>query len=185
MITLAKDCLVFRLSNGETVPFSADMISIELTGESARWFDPELASHAAKAVFHYFKRELGRQCVTAEEFASAMEKVLRGFKPGGADAGADPVHHHVIESDLSRLASEAGHGGELLFFPTLRNQLRQHLRNRPRVLRFCGLRACVKTIAGARRWTPRCRDLEDQIVEFLRECVGAETGHSELALVVE
>jgi len=184
MITLAKDCLLFHLSNGETVPFSADMISVELTGESARWFDPEVASHAAKAVFHYFKRELGRQSVTAEEFASAMEKVLRGFKPGNSSAGED-AKPHVIESDLSLLASEAGHGGELLFFPSLRKQVRQHLQDRPRVLHFRGLRACVKQIAGARRWTSRCRDLEEQIVGFLRECAGAENAHCELALVVE
>ena len=59
------------------------------------------------------------------------------------------------------------------------------LQDRPRVLRFCGLRDCVKQIAGARRWTSRCRDLEEQIVGFLRECAGAETGHSGLALVVE
>ena len=185
MITLAKDCLVFRLSNGETVPFSAEMISIELTGESARWFDPEVACHAAKAVFHYFKRELGRQSVTAEEFASAMEKVLRGFNAGSTEDDAIAARHQVIESDLSRLANQAGHGGELLFFPSLRNQLRQHLQGHPRVLRFHGLRECVKHITGARRWTTRCRELEDQIVGFLRECAGAESGNAELDLVVE
>jgi hypothetical protein len=185
MITLAKDCLLFHLSNGETVPFSAEMISVELTGESARWFDPEVASHAAKAVFHYFKRELGRQSVTAEEFASAMEKVLRGFKPDKSEPSLQAAKPGVIESDLSLLASEAGHGGELLFFPSLRKQVRQHLQDRPRVLHFRGLRACVKQIAGARRWTSRCRDLEEQIVGFLRECAGAENAHCELALVVE
>jgi len=185
MITLAKDCLVFRLSNGETVPFSAEMISVELSGESGRWFDPEVASHAAKAVFHYFKRELGRQCVTAEEFATAMEKVLRGFSAGSPERPARAPNPHVIESDLSHLASEAGQGGELLFFPSLRKQLKRHLEENPKVLRFHGLRNCVKQIAGARRWTTRCRDLEEQIVGFLRQCAGAETGHSELALVVE
>ena len=185
MITLAKDCLVFRLSNGETVPFSAEMISVELTGESARWFDPEVASHAAKAVFHYFKRELGRQSVTAEEFASAMEKVLRGFNADSPEGGAVAARHQVIESDLRHLANEAGQGGELLFFPSLRQQLRRHLQDHPRVLRFHGLRECVKQIAGARRWTTRCRDLEEQIVAFVRECAGAEPEHTELALVVE
>jgi hypothetical protein len=184
MITLAKDCLLFRLSNGETVPFSADMISIELTGETARWFDPETASHAAQAVFHYFKSELGRQSVTAEEFATAMEKALRGvdrlaWTPPPARS------QNIIESDLGRLAQEAGHGGELLFFPRLRDQLRQHMLQKPRVLRYHGLRACVKQISGARRWTDRCRDLEAQIVSFLRQCAGGEPAPCELALVVE
>jgi hypothetical protein len=185
MITLAKDCLLFHLSNGEAVPFSAEMISVELTGETGRFVDPEVASNAAKAVFHYFKSELGRQSVTAEEFATALEKVLRGFKLGGATEPGAAGDKFVIESDLWRLARESGDGCELLFFPNLRNELRQHLQNSPRVLRFRGLRACVKQITGARRWTPRCRDLEEQIVGFLRECAGAETGRPEYSLVVE
>jgi hypothetical protein len=185
MITLAKDCLLFRLTNGETVPFSSEMISVELIGETARWFDPETANHAAKAVFHYFKHELGRQTVTADEFAGAMEKVLRGFKPDGFAAAQTGQEDRIIESDLCRLAQESGDGCELLFFPSLRTELRQHLRQNPRVLRFRGLRACVKRIAGARRWSQQCRDLEDRIVGYLRACAGAETRGSEFALVVE
>jgi hypothetical protein len=183
MITLSKDCLLFRLTNGETVPFSADMISIELTGETQGWFDPETATQAAKAVFYYFKSELCRQTVTAEEFAAAMEKALRGVDQSRWNEGvAGPT---VIEADLGLLAREAGEGGELLFFPRLRNELRQHMQQQPRVLRYHGLRTCVKQIAGARRWTGRCRDLEDQIVSFLRQCAGVEGAENELALVVE
>lgn len=185
MITLAKDCLLFQLANGEKVPFSAEMISVELTDETARWFGPELASNAAKAVFHYFKSELGRQSVTAEEFASAMERVLKGFKIHEDPETTRNTERPVIESDLWKLAREAGNGCELLFFPKLRDELRHHLRQSPRVLRFHGLRPCVKQIAGARRWTPRCRALGEQIVGFLRECAGAENQKSELALLVE
>jgi hypothetical protein len=185
MITLGKDCLVFMLGNGEMIPFSAEMISVELTGDSARLFEPEVASNAAKAVFYYFKSELERQYVTAEEFAEAMQKVLHGLKLGDGtklDAAEEPA---VLESDLSQLAQEAGEGCELLFFPRLRNELRQHLRQSPRMLHFRGLRACVKHIAGARRWTPRCRELEEQIVGFIRQCAGAETGSSGFAMRVE
>jgi hypothetical protein len=186
MITLAKDCLIFHLSNGESVPFSAEMISVELSGETARWFGPEMASHAAKAVFHYFKHELGRQSVSSEEFAAAMEKVLRGLKLTAARAAQQAYEARATtDSDLGLLAREAGNCCELLFFPRLRSELRQHLRQGRRMLRFRGLRACVKHIAGARRWTPRCRELEEQIVGFLRECAGAEMGSTEFALLVE
>ncbi len=161
------------------------MISVELTGETACWFDPETASHAAKAVFHYFKSELGRQMVTAEEFAAAMEKALRGVDRLAWAAPCAQPQHVVIESDLGRLAQEAGEGGELLFFPRLRDQLRQHMLQKPRVLRYHGLRACVKQISGARRWTVRCQDLEEHIVSFLRQCAGVEPAPRELALVVE
>ena len=102
------------MANGEQVPFSAEMISVELVGETTRWIDPEMAYHAAKAVFHYFKQELRRQSVTAEEFAVAMEKVLHGFSQKGAKV--PEVKASVMESDLLRLAREAGVGCEMLFF---------------------------------------------------------------------
>ena len=42
----------------------------------------------------------------------------------------------------------------------------------------------VKQLAGARRWSLRCRDLEKQILEYLRECLTAEAGQAEFALLV-
>jgi hypothetical protein len=67
----------------------------------------------------------------------------------------------------------------------LRNELRVQLRQSPRVVRFRGLRGCVKQIAGARRWSQRCEQLQDQIVEFLRQCMNQETEKAGCALVVE
>lgn len=184
MITLAAGCLIFRLANGESIPFSADMISVELLGETAQLFDPDFVCHAANAVFHYFKQEMGRQTVTVAEFAEALEKVLRGFKLQAPVE--EPISPRgVRESDLCRLASESGQGCELFFFPKLRDELREQLRHEPRVVRFRGLRGCVKQLAGARRWNWRCRSLEEQIVAYLRECLSAEARRGELALVVE
>ena len=76
MIALATDYLVFQMATGESVPFSADAISDELMGENDSTYDPEVVGHAANAVFHYFKHELGYQTVTVGEFAAALEKVL-------------------------------------------------------------------------------------------------------------
>jgi hypothetical protein len=113
-----------------------------------------------------------------------MEKVLRGFKLS-APAKTTTPESAVVESDLGRLAIETSAGCELMFFPRLRDELRQHLRKNPQMLRFSGLRACVKQIAGAKRWTSRCRALEEQIVSYLRECAGAEVGLEKFALLVE
>jgi hypothetical protein len=52
-------------------------------------------------------------------------------------------------------------------------------------VRFRGLRGCVKQLAGTRRWTSRCEQLQDQIVEYLRGCLSAETAQNNCALVVE
>jgi hypothetical protein len=183
MIALAQNCLLFRLANGESVPFTADMIAVELVDDTARRFDAEFVLHAANAVFHYFKQDLARESVTVPEFAEALEKVLRGFPPA-ALAGESPCPR-VLESDLRHLAAESGKGCELFFFPLLRRELREQLEHTPRVMRFVGLRGCVKQLVGARRWNVRCRNLEEQIVEFLRECLTTEAKPAEFALMIE
>jgi len=198
MIALAYDCLLFQTSNGESIPFSAEMISVELNGEGIGSFDPEFLKHAASAVFHYFKHDLGRVTVTVGEFAGALEKVLRGFglqseadEQNGEHADNFPTEEdisgerRVLKSDLRLLACESGKGFELFFFPRLRDELRQQLLQSPEVLHFRGLRSCVKQLTGARRWSPRCQSLQDQIVEFLRNCFTTEASQPNCALLVE
>jgi hypothetical protein len=185
MISISSDCLLFKMATGESYPFSASMISVELSGSNAGWLDSEFVNHAAKAVFHYFKHDLGRLTVTVGEFAGALEKVLRGFAlTSQASDPPEPVTR-ILESDLRRLAGESGHGWELFFFPRLRDELRLQLQQKPRVLRFRGLRGCVKQLVGTRRWTQRCRRLEDQIVTYLRECLQADSTAREFSLVVD
>jgi hypothetical protein len=185
MITLAADCLLFEMPTGESIPYSADMVSVELAGDTTTLFDAEFVRHATKAVFHYFKHELGRQTVSVGEFAGALEKALRGFAGTAQPAPVPESGLRVLEYDLCRLALESGQGRELVFFPRLRAELQRHLERAPRVLRFRGLRGCVKQLAGARRWSPRCQTLEGEIVAYLRECLSAGPAPAELALLVE
>jgi hypothetical protein len=185
MITLASDCLLFQTPSGESVPYSADMIAIEIGQENPLHFDEEFVDQATKAVFHYFKHDQARTMVTIGEFADALEKVLHGLAPV-SQTGTAPETQSLVETDLRRLATASGQGCELFFFPLLRDELRQQLQKSPRVVRFHGLRGCVKQLAGANRWSVRCRDLHQQIVYYLRECLSAEQhGACEIALVVE
>ena len=185
MITLAADCLLFELPAGESIPYSADMVWVELAGDTTELFDSEFVWHATKAVFHYFKHELGRQTVSVREFAGALEKVLRGFAVTARLSAPPDSEPRVLEYDLCRLAHESGPGRELVFFPRLRAELQRHLRQAPRVLRFRGLRGCVKQLTGARRWSLRCQTLEGEIVDYLRECLSAEPALAEFAMLVE
>lgn len=185
MILLKVDCLLFKMANGQSIPCSADMVGVELAGDTGELFDPEFVEHATKAVFHYFKHELGRQTVSAGEFAAALEKVLRGFAATAQVSPKADSPASMLEADLCRLAHESGPGRELFFFPRLRAELQRHLRHAPRALRFHGLRGCVKQLTGARRWTRRCRTLEGEIVAYLRECLSAEAGPVDFALLVE
>src|SRR5208337_2697845 len=149
MIALQSDCLLFQLASGESVPCSAEMISVELTGNAGGVLDPEVLRHATASVFHYFKTELERESVTVGEFAQALEKVLRnlGFtiRTGMMENSRD-----TIETDLCLFARESADSLELVFFPRLGNELRAQLRQSPRLLRFRGLRGCVKQLTGAR-----------------------------------
>ena len=178
MILLSSDCLLFQLADGESIPLSAEAISIELIGDASRKLDPEFVQDAAAAVFHYFKSELARDTVTVGEFSQALESVLRGFGLTVTRAAEIP------EADLRHLAAESG-TNELFFFPRLRDELRAQLRQSPRQVRFCGLRSCVKQLAGSRRWSPRCENLQEQILAYLRQCFRAESSQPDCLLVVE
>lgn len=185
MIRLRSDCLLFQFKNGESIPCAAEMISVEIVGEAVGLLDPEMLQHAAGSVFHYFKTELAREAVTVGEFSIALEKVLvhLGYTIHASEPGTDL--HEISEADLGLLARETGDNLELFFFPRLRDELRHRLRQSPRVLHFHGLRGCAKQLAGARRWSPRCDLIRDQIVEYLRGCLTAETEQNQCALVVE
>jgi hypothetical protein len=185
MIALASDFLMFKLPGGEVLPFSAEMISVELVGDTAHLFDPDFVRHAAQAVFYYFKHELQRETVTVSDFGTALEKVLHGFELGGQPVETYAAAPRVIQADLGQLARESGKGCELFFFPRLREELRSQLRQAPAELRFSGLRGCVKRLTGARRWSARCQQLQDRIVDFLRHCFTAEQPQQQCALLVQ
>lgn len=190
MIRLRPDCLVFETADGESIPCPAKEVTLELLGESAQWVDSEIISNAAAAVLHYFRVERGQDNVSLPEFAAALEKVLRGMgftvktSAPAEETPAAPARA-VLETDLQALAVETSSGGELFFLPRLRDEVRRRLDGTPCVLRFRNLRACVRHLTGCKRWTPQCRALEDRIVEYLRTCLGTESGAQGCALVVE
>jgi hypothetical protein len=182
MIALASDCILLRRANGESEPLTAETIAIEVETEGEAPFDEAFVKEASAAVLHYFKDEEGRDSVTLGEFAGALQKVLQGF------AVAAPLEHGgepVAEADLYQLATESGTTFELTFFSRLRDEMRACLRQSPRLLRFRGLRGCVKELTGARRWNARCQSMQEQIVQFLRECLNAEPHPESCALLVE
>jgi len=177
MIQLHPDCLIFQTSSGESIPCSAEVVTIELVGDST--LDPQVVREAAAAVVYYFRQELGRDNVSVEEFSRALQKILcrLGYKvtaPDGASFDDSDDFAEFVVSNLPELATSSGKGFELFFFQRLRAELHNHLQATPRVVRFQGLRSCVKQLAGRQRWCPRCQTLNDQIVEYLRECFTSE-----------
>lgn len=183
MIWLADDCLVFELQNGESVPLSVNMISFESVGETGLKFDPEFIHDVAASVFYYFKHDLEREAVSVGEFAVAMEKALR-------ERGCQVQSVHMpgesnSQGDLLALADESADGGELLFFKRLRDALLKQLDVSPDAVRFQGLRGCVKRLLGARRWNMKCEQLQEQIVDYLRQLFSAEARRARCSLMVK
>lgn len=185
MILLADYCLLFENASGESVPYTADTICVEVYGEAAGFFDPEFVKHAAAAVFHYYRDVLGRKTVTVAEFTLSLEKLLRGFKLTRPEPAAEASAGRVIQFDLRLLAPQGDAGCELLFFPRLREELHTLLGQEPQMLCLRGLRQCVKQLSGAQRWTRGCQDLHDRIVEYLRCCMSQENHGINCALVVK
>lgn len=185
MILLADNFLFFKLPSGESVPFSAEMISVELTDGAGKPFEQDFVEHAAASVFHYFKHDLGRKTVSVAEFASAFESVLNGLGLKLDSGRVATLRDESANKDLQLLAFHAGDACELAFFPRLRTAVHAQFQLTPRIVRFHGLRGCVKRLLGAERWSPRCDHLRDQIVEFLRRTLHKETAGSNCALLVE
>ena len=99
-------------------------------------------------------------------------------------ADAEPAFLRVLESHLPDLMKSAGENCELFFFSHLRQELQRQLEQSPQIVRFNGLRPCVKQLAGASRWSRRCELLSDQIVDYLRTCCQADTRSQACTLVV-
>ena len=185
MMLLQPECLSFRLATGESVRLSPEMISVQISGEAAPIIPPEMLKECVSAVFHYFKHELGRDSVSVAEFSRALERVLRRFGAGGVRPEAFDCIAPAFEADLRRLAQISGKGFELQFFPRLRDELNKQLHHPVEVVRFHGLRGCVKQLAGARRWGNRCQALRDQIVAYLRACICTDNAGKDCTLIVE
>ncbi len=185
MIHLRRDCLAFQLDGGGSIPCSVESVAVDLVGEVGSTIDPEMIGHAASAVLHYFKAELGRESVTVDEFSLVLERVLRGLGCWVEAEGAPGPAGRMVRSDLQRLAAELGEGMELALFARLREELRRSLQQPAHLFLFTGLKPCVKRILGAKRWNAPCRRLRDQVVKYLRDCLATEALGRNWSLIVQ
>ena len=71
------------------------------------------------------------------------------------------------EIQLDQMAGGAGVACELLFFQGLDQALRRAAAAERRQLQMTGLRACVLQLRGSARWTRGCKQLADEIVDYV------------------
>ncbi len=185
MIQLHPDCLIFHTSSGDYFPCSAETVTIELIGDSAKELDPDVVRQAASAVTYYFRNDLGRDHVTLEEFTNALSCTLRqlGYDVLTDSAPEGPTPQ-ASSADLAMLAYCSPTGFELDFFARLRTELKTRLAGSSELLLFQGLRGCVKQLTGRQRWCPCCERKSDQIVHYLRDCLSFEQKEKSCGLVI-
>lgn len=183
MIQLRSDCLLITQEAGPTIPCSVEDFALELAGSAVSLLDSSILKQAAAAVMHYFRDELGRDAVTAPEFAAALGRVLAGFgimvEISEAQIVSKAARGPARSRDLRVLAGDAGKLGELAFFPRLHVELLEGLKESAGWMEFRGLRPAVKQLLGRKHWTPGCQELEERIIATLRqwwEAHGAATG---------
>ena len=167
MIALHSDCLLFQLTNGESVPCSADMITVEVVGEVRSLLDPEMLQHAAASVFHYFRVELERETVTVGEFSLALEKVLHhlGYTLHASVPAIQPGD--ISDTDLARLVTRNRRPPGAFFLPAsarrtshpappiaARRAVSRPARLRETDCRRAALEPALRTIGGSNRVLP-------------------------------
>jgi hypothetical protein len=185
MIHLHRDCLTVRDAAGAAVPCSVESVMVELIGEARMQVDPEWVAHAASAVLHYFKCELGREAISVGEFSLALERVLRHLGiPINAPETAAPAAG-LVEIDLLKLSGQVGEEMELALFQIVQRELRRQLKAAPRVILFKELRPCVQRVLSARRWNRHCQALNDQLIDYVRSCLAREVGVLSCCVVVQ
>lgn len=189
MIQLHNHSLVFETADGDLIPCDAEEITIELIGDAVKTLDPNLVRQAATAVLHYFKQEIHQEIVTVNEFTFALQSVLRSLGLEIVDEESQPQtasqqNRKILEADLGDLIEEDGSATELIFFKRLQREFGKLLNQSPRLVRLTGLRRAVKNLVGAQRWSKRCDATSDQIVCYLRDCMGQREQGDDCALMI-
>lgn len=162
MILPREDVCWVVTPNGECVPFDGAHLaeSIRATAGAACETAGLLADSIAAAVGQYARDQAGARPLTTGEIAEMVEAVLDML--GLEDwAAAYVARGQAGEIALDELA---GAGWELDFYRRLDAALAARHRGR---LRLRGLRGCVLRLRGTQRWGAACRQLADDIVQYV------------------
>jgi len=168
MILVHDDTVWVRLEDGGLVAFAPGRLAGCIRRAAGCWADAgdDMADWIAAAVQDYGRRHAPARTLTPAAIAEMVEAVLAmlGFEDW---ATAYRGRRGAAEIRLDELAAVEGAGFELAFYRRLDRALAGVLQQTAARVQVRGLRACVLRLRGARRWTPRCRRLADDIVHHV------------------
>jgi hypothetical protein len=169
MIQARENIVWVEADNGELTPFDDQRLveSIQRAAALANHLDWWLAESIAAAIHLYAVEYLPQRAITADEVSEIAVGVL-------AMLGFDEVSQAYArrgertEIRLDEIVTQASGGFELGFFRQLDTALQAARDEDLSVVRVCGLRTCVMRLRGAHRWGASCRQLAEDIVDYVR-----------------
>ena len=165
MIQLNHYSIYVQLSNGEQMPLLAEDVAKSFCQSQplSAGLEPWQVEEIAAALIHHLRVNRKQENVAFGDFIVALSNLVSVCGLNATmDSKALPC------TNLYRLAQDTGYGFELAFFESVKQSIQQLRDCKARVIRFVGLRSCVKLLVGAKNWCKTCQRLNDEIVGFIR-----------------
>ncbi len=169
MIALPSQLPLLRVGRYELVTYEAAWVEESIkdaareAGHEEWWF----ACDITRSLMMFLRNKFAGTAITIEEMNRRLQQILGkiGFQDIGDRVRLSPPRLHVSLQDLALEAE----GFELRFFQLLEERLSELMTLGARCITLSHARLGVKTLRGMRNWGPKCDDLEQDIVHFLRK----------------
>lgn len=172
MISLASGLPILQVGERGISEYSPEWLetsvraAAERAGHDEWWF----ASDIVRSLFVYLRDRFNATVITVGELFEKLRLTLSAL---GFQDIAGQLRDQVppFKISLIRMANEAAKGGsyELSFFQRLGRQVDEAVQTGATVVHATGIKAAVRKLRGARRWTTRCDVLQEEIMGFVRQ----------------
>jgi hypothetical protein len=168
MIALPSQLPLLRVGRYELTTYEAAWVEDSIkdaareAGHDEWWF----ACDITRSLMMYLRNKFPGTAITIEEMNRRIRQILAkiGFQDIGDRVNLAPPLLHVSLHDLAMEAE----GYELRFFQLLEERLAELMELGVRRITLSHARRGVKTLRAVRNWGPKCDELKQDIVHFLR-----------------
>jgi hypothetical protein len=168
MIALPSQLPLLRVGRYELTTFEAEWVEESIkdaareAGHEEWWF----ACDITRSLMMYLRNKFAGTAITLEEMNRRIRQILGkiGFQDIGDRVNLAPP---LLQVSLHDLAMEA-EAFELRFFQLLEERLEELMELGARHITLSHARRGVKTLRAVRNWGPKCDELKQDIVHFLR-----------------
>jgi hypothetical protein len=172
--------LVICYEDGRQEPVSIkDLLEGLVMDKDLAKLQPWVLEQIIESIFSYFKNDLKRESVSHTDFISLIRNLQKSFY--------QHTNQNQRQLNLFDVAKTCGSAFELEFFSRIREFLTSKTSppspyQQPPI-ELTGLRQCCKFLAGRQRWSKRCAEVRDEIVNYIRT-EAAKCNADELSLSV-